>query len=55
MLLRFLGPTSNVGVSNVGVFKRRSHQTEESSNAGVSNVGRSNARVVQTSESSLLK
>ncbi len=41
------GPTSNVGVSNVGVFKRRSHQTSESQTSECSNAG-----VGQTSECS---
>ncbi len=33
------GPTSNVRVSNVGVLKRKSHQTSESQTAEYSNVG----------------
>ncbi len=41
------GPTSNVGVSNVGVFKRRSHQTQESQTSECSNAG-----VGQTSDCS---
>ena len=44
---RTVGPTSNVGVSNVGVFKRRSHQTQESQTSECSNAG-----VGQTSECS---
>ena len=41
------GPISNVGVLNVGVFKRRSHQTSESQTSECSNEG-----VGQTSECS---
>ncbi len=41
------GLKSNVGVSNVGVFKRRSHQTQESQTSKCSN-----AVVDQTSECS---